>query len=228
MEDRIKSLEAMVADLSQRLALQESIHSIRRLQHVYGYYLDKCLYNEVVDLFAESGEVRFMGGIYRGKDGVKRLYCDRFQMNFTGGKNGPVHGFVLDHPQMQDVIDVAADGLSAQARFRCLMQAGLHESVGGNTRQWWEGGLYENTYVKEDGIWKFKVLDYRAVWHGTFEEGWAHTPVGFRSLSKVTRAVDPCGPDELSSPSPDLWPATDIMPFHYKHPVTGKVVAGDE
>ena len=46
-------------------------------------------------------------GCYKGKAGVRRLYIGRFQTNFTGGKNGPVHGFLLDHPQLQDIIDVA-------------------------------------------------------------------------------------------------------------------------
>ena len=48
------------------------MHAVRRLQHAYGYYLDKCLYDEVVDLFSDSGEVRFMGGIFKGKAGVRR------------------------------------------------------------------------------------------------------------------------------------------------------------
>ena len=45
----------------------------------------------------------------------------------------------------QDVIDVSEDGMSAHGRFRCNMQAGLHESVwpkDPNAKflaQWWEG-----------------------------------------------------------------------------------------
>jgi carotenoid cleavage dioxygenase len=61
------------------------------------------------------------------------------------------------------------------------MQAGLHElalttdktSRDHVPRQWWEGGIYENRYVKEDGKWRILVLNYHPLWHGTFEEGWA-------------------------------------------------------
>ena len=35
----------------------------------------------------------------------------------------------------------------------------------------WVGALYENEYVKEDGVWKIKVLRYRPQWHATFEKG---------------------------------------------------------
>jgi len=30
------------------------VHAIRRLQHAYGYYLDKCLYDDVVELFTDE------------------------------------------------------------------------------------------------------------------------------------------------------------------------------
>lgn len=80
----------------------------------------------------------------------------------------------------QDVIDVSEDGKTAQGRFRCNMQAGLHESVwptDPNAKflpQWWEGALYENEYIKEDGKWKIKTLRYRPQWHATFEKGTSH------------------------------------------------------
>lgn len=42
--------------------------------------------------------VEFLGSRYRGKEGVRRLYVGRFAPAFVGGRNGPVHGFLLDHP----------------------------------------------------------------------------------------------------------------------------------
>src|SRR6266567_597218 len=78
-----------LAELEHRLGILEDTLAIRNLQHAYGYYLDKCLYDEVVDLFAEEGEVIFIGGVYKGKKGAARLYAGRFRNNFAGGKNGP-------------------------------------------------------------------------------------------------------------------------------------------
>jgi hypothetical protein len=66
-----------IAELEQRLGKVEDLLAIRNLQHAYGYYLDKCLYDEVVDLFAEDGEVIFIGGVYKGKKGAARLYAGR-------------------------------------------------------------------------------------------------------------------------------------------------------
>ena len=222
-DDQIQTLQKQVDDLSRQVGILQDEQAVRKLQHSYGYYLDKCLYNEVVALFAEDSEVRFMRGVFKGKAGVKRLYLERFGQNFTSGKNGPMFGFLLDHPQYQDIVDVAPDRSIARARFRCCMQAGLHHSAGGETRQWWEGGLYENTYVREDGVWKIKVLNYRPVFHGTFEHGWAYTKPNFVPFytEADTFPGNPLGPDEVDL-EPVLWPDIDVLPFHYNHPVTGE------
>jgi hypothetical protein len=219
--------EDRIAELEQRLGKVEDLLAIRNLQHAYGYYLDKCLYDEVVDLFAEDGEVIFIGGVYKGKKGAARLYAGRFRNNFAGGKNGPTFGRLLDHPILQDVVTVAGDRATAKARFRVLMQAGTHELAATPqtpVRQWFEGGLYENDYVREDGVWKIKKLFYRAFWHGSVEHGWAYTPPDFVPNASVTYPEDPYGPDELLPDAPRLWPDTTTFPFHYRHPVTGQQV----
>jgi hypothetical protein len=188
------ALARQVEQLANEVGRLNDVQAVRKLQHAYGYYLDKCLYDEVVDLFAADGEVRFMGGAFKGKPGLRRLYCERFRKSFTGGHNGPVYGFLLDHLQLQDIVDVAPDRNTARARFRCLMQAGSHETKkdapGHLPSQWWEGGIYENDYVHEDGVWKIKVCNYNVVYHGVFEKGWAHTPVQFvQFFTEPTRRI---------------------------------------
>jgi hypothetical protein len=227
-EQRLNELENTVAALTQQVGILEDVNAIRRLQYLYGYFIDKCLYDETVDLYAEDGEVRFMGGIWRGKQGVRRLYCGRFRGNFTGGVNGVAYGFLLDHPQMQMIIDVAPDRKTAKLRGRSMMQAGRHESIseeGALPRQWWEGGIYENEYVREDGVWKIKVLDYNPVWHGMFDEGWARQPPNSYPFASKTYPEDPLGPDAIATePHRVLWPDTSVVPFHNPHPVTGRPI----
>ena len=222
-----QQLEARVAELEHQLGVQQDIHAIRRLQYAYGYFIDKSQYDEVVDLFAESGEVWFHGGIWRGKAGVRRLYIERFRKHFTENHNGPRYGWLLDHPQMQMIIDVAPDRSVACARGRSTMQAGLHETAKGNQRQWWEGGVYENQYLREDGVWKLARLAYYPHWHANYADGWAKTPIDFTPMAKKLYPEDPLGPDAFIEPRPRLWPATDIVPFHYVHPVTGKPIKID-
>lgn len=191
-QDRIAALEATVAELGRRLVVQEDEQAVRKLQHLYGYLIDKCLYRETMDLFTKDCEVHFFGGIYKGHAGAVRLYIERFQKNFTHGTNGPIDGFLLDHPQIQDVVDIQPDG-TAFGRFRCVMQAGRHKDFGG-PRQWWEGGIYENTYKKVDGVWRIHILNYCPQWHADFETGWAHTrPNYVPFLNHLPRGSDRTG-----------------------------------
>jgi hypothetical protein len=230
------ALRKQVAELTQRLGRLEDVYQIRNLQHQYGYYLDKCLYREVADLFADDGAVHFNGGIYRGRKGAHRLYVERFGAQFVGGKNGPLPGFLLEHLILQDVVHVAADRRTALGRFRCFMQAGVHETSEAPMAQtarkngqpyaaWWEGGMYENVYVKEGGVWKFRLLNYNPLWHADYATGWTHSRPNYTPAESTLYPKDPVGPDALLPKRP-LWPDTDVVPFHYPHPVTGKAWRG--
>ncbi len=226
-DSEIGDLKQRVESLEHELGIQQDIHAVRRLQYAYGFLIDKSQYNEVVDLFADDGDVWFLGGIYKGKAGGRRLYIERFRKNFTEDHNGTRYGWLLDHPQLQMIIDVAANRKTASMRGRSMMQAGLHETAKGQQRQWFEGGIYENEYVREDGVWKISRLGYFPFWHGSFADGWAKTPIDFIPMATTCYPEDPLGPDELIDPPPRLWPATDIVPYHYDHPVTGQPIQID-
>lgn len=123
-------------------------------------------------MFADHPDayVEFLGCRYRGKAGIKRLYQGRFQQMFVKGRNGPVYGFLLDHAMLQDIVDVDESGTHAWVRMRALMSAGTHQSIDethprGHV-QWWEGGVYENEYLKENGVWKLFRYRYFPFWHG--------------------------------------------------------------
>jgi hypothetical protein len=222
-------LRYLVDQLSARVGQLEDLNAIRRLHHAYGYYIDVCMYDEVVDLFAEDGEVIFLSGIYRGHAGVARLYKTWFQNFFTGGRPGPVHGFLLDHFQMQDVITVAEDRRSAKGRFRALLAGGSHESrtdkPDGLPLQFWEAGVYENDYVRENDIWKIKRLDYRVQWQADYEAGWARQEAHLRPAS-VTYPENPLGPDDLLDIKRPMWPERAHVEFHYAHPVLQGALLG--
>jgi SnoaL-like domain len=227
-DERIAALEAQVAALTKRVAVTEDEQAVKKLQYLYGYLIDKCLYNEVVDLFAEDGEVHFFGGIFKGKAGVRRLYVERFQTNFTHGNNGPIDGFLLDHPQLQMIVNIDLDGITARVRGRSMMQAGRHkdytcDSPMMQARQWWEGGIYENVYKKVDGVWRIQILNYLPQWHADFETGWAYTRPNYVPFLSTTYPQDPTGPDELKS-DVWLWPTHKWVPYHNPHPVTGKPI----
>lgn len=219
-EEEIAALKAQVSELAHRTGVLEDIQAIRTLQFKYGYYFDRWLFGEVIDLFAEDCELHFLNGIFRGKAGVRRM--------FGGGMgiSGPTYGVLTEHLMVQDIVDVAPDRMIAKGRFRCFLMGGIHETKKENTpipSQFWEGGIYENTYAKENGIWKFKVFNYNLIWQAEYEKGWAHSDLNLLMVSPFTKTYpdNPRGPDALK-PEFKFWPNIFVVPFHYPNPVTGK------
>ncbi len=220
-KDEIAALKAQVAELSHRIGVLEDIQAIRTLHFKYGYYMDRWLFKEIVDLFADDCVLYFLNGIFKGKEGAQRMYGAEM------GVEGPTRGVLTDHLQVQDIVDVAPDRMTAKGRFRCFLMGGVHESGRDPTpipSQFWEGGVYENTYVKENGIWKIEVFNYNLVWQAEYEKGWAHAGGKLLMVSPYTKTYpeDPHGPDELKPWPFQFWPDIFVIPFHYPHPVTGK------
>jgi hypothetical protein len=224
--NELDELKSSIFNLSKRVGNLEDINEIRKLHYAYGYYIDFCQYKEVVQLFSKAGEVVFLSGIYRGHASIARLYETWFQNLFTEGKPGPVYGFLLDHFQMQDIITVAEDGQSAKGRFRCLLAGGNHESrkyvPEGLPEQFYEAGLYENEYIREDGAWKIQKLDYIVQWQAEYDKGWAKT-IAHLQPAVETYPANPIGPDELLAEQRQTWPERSDVPMHYAHPVIGKM-----
>ena len=229
----MSDMEGRLAALENRVGELEDVNAIRRLHWAYGYYIDFNRAKDVAELFAEDGEVIFLSGIYRGRDSVFRLYGTWFQNLFLeNGGEGPVDGFLLDHFQMQDIITVAPDRQTAKGRFRGMLFGGSHESRAwkpeGLPLQFMEAGIYENDYVKEDGVWKIKRLDYMMQWQGNYEDGWSKTVSHLQPLDTLY-PENPIGPDEIRSEEiRQTWPFRHDVPMHFAHPRFGIALAGQE
>ncbi len=227
--DDPKQLQDVVAGLAARVARVEAEAAIRRLHHAYGYFMDYCWYDEVIDLFADDGEAVFLSGVYRGRDSLARLYKAFLGEAYTSGQRGPVRGFLADHFLSQEVITLAEDGQSAQLRGRALLVLGSHNSRTERhpalPDQVYEAGLYENHYVCQGGVWKIKRLEYALQWQALYDKGWTHTETDLPPQVPVF-PESPVGPDYLIENTRRVWPERSAVAFHYRHPVTGQVIGG--
>jgi hypothetical protein len=76
-------------------------------------------------------------------------------------------------------------------------------------------GAYENTYVKEAGVWKIALL----YWVPTFYVSHPYSRLWFESGAAST-AIPPQQP-----PTPPVAGlGRQFIPFHYNHPVSGEPV----
>src|SRR5687768_18114266 len=65
-------LQTRVAALEQRKERIEDVNAIEQLQAAYGYYVDRALWDEVADLFADDGTAEIgLDGVYVGKARVR-------------------------------------------------------------------------------------------------------------------------------------------------------------
>jgi hypothetical protein len=210
---QLAALAAQIDSLERRKSLVEDVNAIERLQHAYGYYVDRALWDEVAALFAEDGTIEIgLDGVYVGKARVREyLYA------LGGGRQGLVDGELNEHLQVMPVITVAPDGLTAKARWRAITLTG---ELGGEA--FWGEGPYENEYVKDDGVWKIKTLHWYQALHVPYEGGWQTNadPTGGKLVSSTLP------PDRPPSVEYETWPDTYVPPFSFPNPV-GKYVASE-
>jgi len=211
-EERIAAVRNRVAKLDGRATRVDDVNAIENLQGSYGYYTDKMLWDEVVDLLADDATLEIgPSGVYRGKAGIRR-YLDAL----SGGKQGPLEGVLFDHFQLQPIVTVAPDGQTAQARWRLFLMTGIAGSGSGGN---WGEGTYENEYVKQSGVWKIRKLHWYATFVAPYEGGWLNTNAEAVKAYAVPAAVTPdAPPSEEYSPYPGVY----VPPFHYKNPVSGQ------
>jgi hypothetical protein len=221
--DQDTGLKDQVDQLSNQLGIHEDKSAIRALHQTYESYLDRGMYEEVVNLFVYDGEVFYKGGIFTGKEqGVRRLYCDHFRAGLTGKRIEPAPGFELDPAQLQDMVKVARDRKSARAQFAYSIQVGapiisdsqlveMARLQGQAIIKWWEGGIHEVSYVKEGDSWKIKRLEYRVIAKAKYAPGRSYAkPIHVPSFSK-TYPADKTGPDKLVTATPKPSRDTDVV-----------------
>src|SRR5690606_3216222 len=102
LEERLERLEAEV----QRA---EDVSALKRLQRAYGYYVDKGMWEDVADLFADDAVANYPAGVFIGMDSIRRhLY-----MNVGGGEMGRIglgEGRLYNHMNIQPVVHLDPRG----------------------------------------------------------------------------------------------------------------------
>jgi len=209
------SVDAEIVALTDRVEVLEGTRAVQKLQRAFGYYMDRGLWGEAADLFADSGSVELgIDGVYVGKDRI-REYLKRLH----GNQEGLIYGQLNEWITLQPAVSVAKDGMTATARWRdhgMLGQFKKHAE--------WRDGIYENTYVKEGGVWKIKALHLYVNFVAAYEKGWARLKPG-EGLVKSQAAVD-FPADRAPTVQYRPFPEVQIPPFQAPNPVTGKPVKG--
>jgi hypothetical protein len=206
--ERLAAARARLTVLEQRSSRVDDLNTIENLQRTFGYYFDKMLWEQVLDLFADDATLEIgSSGVYVGKASIRR-----YLYGISGGVEGPIEGVLFEHMQLQPIVTVADDGMSAKGRWRALIMTGVSGSGSGGN---WGEGPYENEYVKDDGIWKIAKLHWYGTFYVPYEGGWLDAdPADFDAYS----AGGGTTPDEPPSVDYAPYPATFTPPFSFDNP----------
>ena len=164
-----------LAALEARIAALNDEDKVRNLQHAYGYYVDRRMWDDVVDLFAKDGVLEIVGvGTFKGPEGVRKA-MERM------GPAGLTQGVLNDHPIFDAIVQVHPGGSEAFSRGLELGQIG--DAAKGT--QHWEFNVFRNRFAKEGGIWKFREMRIQPMVKTDYAVGWGKggsTPPGNRTL----------------------------------------------
>ena len=195
------ALRQEVAALRREVSQLRDEADIRYLQYRYGFYDEQFQWDRLLDLFADEDCSVEIGarGKYIGKPNVMRFYREVIAHNRTKLMKNEIY----NHLQLQMVITVDADGLHAKARSRALIQ-GARNQV---TSLLLAEGVYENSYVKQNGIWKIQHM----YWAPTF---YADIPVKETiRFAGVTESTTVAPDVPARAPDPDIGRV--IVPIHF-------------
>jgi hypothetical protein len=192
--------------LQRRAALLRDETEVQNLQHAFGYYLDRKLWDDVADLFARGGSLELGArGAYVGRERIRKA-LETF--------HGPAplrRGELFDHILLGTVVTISADGRRAAARSTELGQIGLN---GQYAR--WEVGTYENQFIREDGKWKIAAVRHFPRLITDYDLGWA------RDAQPAPGISQEFPPDRRPAQRFASYPVRQSVAPHFVNPVTGR------
>ncbi|KAK1832535.1 hypothetical protein QBC39DRAFT_304547 [Podospora conica] len=161
--DKAPPTNATVEELAARIARLNDEDAVRNLQHAYGFYVDRRMWTDVVDLFAPNSSIT--------TDGVRFNGTIREHLEREMGPEDLSYGIINDHPMLDTIVYIHPNGQEATTRG---FELGMIGDVN-TTSQHWEFNIFRNTFTKDPttGIWKLQHLSQTRLLHANYTPGWA-------------------------------------------------------
>src|SRR6185312_10519942 len=155
------SRDALARDVERA----ESVRAVKNLQYAYAQYAQFGLWNEMGLLFAGNGMLDLGEDHAEGPKAIAAFLTRHDGSGRQGLGPGAVHTEMIASP----VVNLSADGRTAKGRWDRMVLLGDgqgHASL--------EGGILENDYVREGGVWKIAHFHFYPQYAGPYETGWTN------------------------------------------------------
>ena len=189
---------ATVVELDARAARLLDEDRVVRLQNAWGYYRDRQMWDDLADLWHESGSLSIGEiGTYEGQNNIRAALAQ------FGAQPLPADR-INEHLQLQIVVSVSADGKTATARGTELQMLGEH-----GVSAHWGLSTFENRYEKVAGQWQIRDVRVYPRMLSDYASGWGKAAL-------PSPPVNADYPAELpASTHTAVYPALDLPGFSF-------------
>ena len=175
-------------DFAREVDRTESVRAVLTLQRTYAQYAQYGLWDQVGTLFAPEGSFVFDGLIMpaqtaNGPAAIATFLRNRYGGGYEGARADGLSTMMIEAP----VVNLSADGTRAKVRWEALIFHG-HD---GSARI--EGGVFENEYAREGGVWKIATAHYFPEFDGPYDTGWTNWGGGDLPVVPPHYTVDSAG-----------------------------------
>jgi hypothetical protein len=224
LKELVASSQRQIAQLQSQLTRLEDIEQIEKLQRCYGYYFERGMNAEIAELFAETPDARI---VFRGFGGFAGRNVKPSWAKHLPGLDPAKYLHVLS--MSSGIVDVAADGVTAKGRWYghgmvAVPAPPLPQVSPDAINHFGFIAVYEVEYLKQDGVWKIKVLDL-AMLCKVPKPGFVDPnrfEVIFLDPDNDAKRPEFRAMFDFPDDTKTSYPSAFTLPFHFPHPVTGQ------
>lgn len=178
-----------------RIARLDAEVAARNLQHMFGYYLDRKMWDDVADLFGDDGML--VVGKATPASGSAAIWR---QLEAEFGSSGLAVGELNDHPQFNLTVDVDRDGRSATVRGQELGMRGTRDG-----KATWSLSTFSTRIVRRAGVWKIGEMRIDREMKASYSLGWSESDL-LPTMTTGERIIAPFPPHPVTGKSVKLAP----------------------
>ncbi|KAK3387960.1 hypothetical protein B0H63DRAFT_431942 [Podospora didyma] len=159
-------LELELEELNYRISQLNEEDEVRNLMHATGYYVDRRMWPDVIDLFTPNGTMSVDGGRSSSPPGAAGIQTALDRM----GPEGLTRGIMNEHPIFGGTVEISPSGREATSRG---LEIGMIGDLSARLTSW-QFCVFRHTYVKDaaTGIWKIQDLSYNRLVFDDYAAGW--------------------------------------------------------
>lgn len=158
-EDDTERLARLARDIDR----VESVRAVKRLQNAWALYVDLGEWDRAAALFIGQAELAHGDDRFSGHAAIRDYFVRVIGKGVSGLPEKTVHAPFL----MAPIVTLSDDGNLAKGRWHAFSMRG---SFGGEAS--WQGGIFENEYVRQDGVWQISKQIFAPTLLGPYEGGW--------------------------------------------------------